>query len=492
MIGYQNLIDNILAVLPKDISVTLVGGAVRDFLLGREFHDLDFIVEGDVFKAAKIVADCLHGAYYPMDVDHGTARVILSQVEEKKFFLDFNSIRGNSISDDLEGRDFTINAMALTFDNPHTLIDPLDGAKDLSEKILRVCSEYSIQDDPLRILRGVRLSIEFKLHIQPKTQKLMRESLKGLNQVSEERKRDEIFKILNGSHPEIALRILDHLGALKYLMPEILEMKGVSQSLPHVHDVWEHTLSVLKNMHKVLTVLTSHPDPAEGANLHIGLLSGVLGRFRERIKIYCNTSLNPDRSHRSLLMFSALYHDAGKPVTRTLQEDGRIRFFNHEEISAKLATERSESLHLSHQETLRIKAIINGHMRPLLFVHQNQLPTPKAIYRFFRDFGEAGVDICLLSLADTLATHGSTLPPEVWKKTLETICVFLESWWDHPEKVIQPPSLLNGNDLIHAFDLPSGPMIGKYLEAVREAQVDGKLLNHEEAMEFVRQLILSQ
>jgi poly(A) polymerase len=147
-------------------NVYLVGGAVRDLLAGRRTHDLDFAVSGDVRPLARQAADLLNGAFYMLDEERNTARVIF-QEDDQRSRMDFAALRSNNLHSDLEGRDFTINAMALDLANPETLLDPLHGAQDLLHKILRICNPHSIEDDPVRILRAVRLSLDFGLRITP-------------------------------------------------------------------------------------------------------------------------------------------------------------------------------------------------------------------------------------------------------------------------------------------------------------------------------------
>jgi len=141
---------------------------------------------------------------------------------------------------------------------------------------------------------------------------------------------------------------------------------------------------------------------------------------------------------------------------------------------------------LSNLEIERLGCIVRHHMRPLWLAQAPGLPSRRAVYRFFRDTGAAGVDICLLSLADTLATYRTALPQETWLRQVEVVRSLLEAWWEKREKEIAPPALVNGNDLQSLFQLAPGPLIGQLLEAVREAQAAGELKNQEEALDFVR------
>jgi putative nucleotidyltransferase with HDIG domain len=465
---------------------------VRDALLGRRTHDLDFVIPSRGIKSARRVADALGAAFYVLDEERDTGRVVLFESDGSRQFLDFSTLRGPDLESDLRARDFTINAIALNPRAPQSLIDPLGGAADLRSRQLRACSPASFSDDPLRILRGIRLAVQFNLSILPETREWMRTSVSGLQRISPERVRDEMFRLLGGPQPATSVRLLDLFNALPYTLPELSALKGVIQSPPHVSDVWEHTLSVLQKLVGVLSVLALQHNQDNAASLAMGLISIRLGRYREQIAEHLITELNPDRPLRLLLFLAALYHDTGKPASRQLEAGGRIRFFEHERIGAEMVYQRARDLRLSVQECDRLKKIVENHMRPILLAQTGQLPTRRAIYRFFRDCGAAGVDVCLLSLADVLATYETTLPQDIWDRHLEVVRTLLEALWEHAEEFVAPPALINGHDLIESFRIKPGPQIGKILEAVREAQAGGQVSTRDEALALAASLLKGQ
>ena len=483
------ILDRLRSLLPANPPVYLVGGAVRDMLLGRTTHDLDFAMEGDAIRLGRRVADALGGAFYPLDTERGAGRVILTQADGSRQVLDFSRLRGPDLENDLRGRDFTINAIALDLHHPQQLIDPLNGANDLHAQQLCACSPTSLSDDPLRGLRAVRLALEFNLRILPETTEQIRQALPNLERISPERLRDELFRILDGPQPDTAMRTLGILGALPYLLPELDRLKGVKQSSPHVVDVWNHTLHVVHKIVEVLNALQLEHDPKKADNWALGLIALRLGRYRQQLHEHLSLPPNPDRSLRSLLLLAALYHDTGKAETGQYDPNGRIRFLEHEQVGAKITAQRAEHLRLSSVETERLEKIVRNHMRPLLLAQADQIPSRRAIYRFFRDCGEAGVDICLLSLADTLGTYGTTLPQPTWIGMLDTVRALLEAYWEYPQEKVSPPALLNGNDLMRAFNLPSGPQIGLLLENIREAQAAGEIENRQQALDLARTIL---
>lgn len=492
---FADIVERVRQLLPEDLPVYLVGGAVRDALRGRPAHDLDFVLEKGVLNLARQTANALRReedwgvAYYPLDVERETARVIIIPPGGKRTILDFATFRGPDLLSDLRARDFTINAMAVSVQQLQSLIDPLGGAADLKNKRLRACSEAAFEDDPLRIIRGVRIAARLGLFIVPETRRLMRQAVPGLERVSPERRRDELFRILESPQPAAGIRLLDALGALEYVLPELVHLKNVTQSPPHINDVWNHTLSVVQHLGDILRVLAPQYDPDQAASLMLGLISLRLGRYRQLLKDHLEASFTPERKASSLLVLAGLYHDIGKPATRSVEaspEGERIRFLGHEQVGADLAAARAAALRLSNEETGRLQTIVRHHMRPLLLAQSGEMPTKRATYRFFRDTGEAGVDICLLSLADVLATYGPTLSPQVWAHHLDVIRVLFEAWWERPEESVLPPPLIDGKDLLGHFNLQPGPLIGKLLEAIREAQATGEVQDRQQALRFAR------
>jgi putative nucleotidyltransferase with HDIG domain len=474
------------AALPKGVSVYLVGGALRDAMLGRTTHDLDFALPSGAIRTSRRVANALGGAFFPLDPERDIGRVLLKDEEGNRQVMDFAALRGPDLESDLRGRDFTINAMAVSVEEPFRLLDPLGGAQDLRAGRLRACSASTFLDDPVRILRCVRQAVEFNFQIVPETRKLIRPAVPELQNVSPERLRDEIFRILDGLAPATALRTLEILGVLQVVLPAITDLKGIQQSLPHTLDVYTHTLTTAEKLSSLINVLGLQHNPETAANWAMGLVSLRLGRYREQLHRHMTTTLNPDRTLRALVILAALFHDVGKPHTRQNDPDGRIRFLEHEQVSARLASLWATRMHLSSQEIERLVVVVRNHMRPLLLAKLADPPSRRAVYRFFHTSGEAGVDICLLSLADTLATYGPTLPQEVWTHQLDVVRMLLEAWWEEPERMVSPPALLNGGDIIRELGLQPGPQIGQLLEAIREAQAAGEISSREQALALAR------
>ncbi|MEJ2759247.1 MAG: hypothetical protein P8046_12265, partial [Anaerolineales bacterium] len=216
--------------------VYLVGGCVRDALLRLPSHDLDFVLEHDSLRVARMVANLMGGSYYTMDEDFQVGRVVLTDELGRRQLMDFTAMQGDALEEDLRNRDFTANAIAVSMADLETLIDPLHGAEDLFAKRLRTCSPNSFLQDPVRVLRAVRMAAAFNLAFLPETRALISPAVPELDRVSIERQRDEFLKILDAPKPDTSLRILDRFGVLEKLIPELNRLKGEEQSAPHIYD----------------------------------------------------------------------------------------------------------------------------------------------------------------------------------------------------------------------------------------------------------------
>ena len=197
----------------------LVGGAVRDFLLGQPVHDLDFVVLGDAPRLARKTANHFHGAFYLIDAGRGIARVLLDTPERKNLVLDFSNAHDNSLESDLFARDFTINAMALD-PASQQLIDPLQGAIHLREKKLVACSENSFDEDPIRVLRAFRFSLQLTLRMSSQTKQGLFRAVPLLAQISGERQRDELYRLLELGKTAPLIHLLDRAKIFDVLLPE--------------------------------------------------------------------------------------------------------------------------------------------------------------------------------------------------------------------------------------------------------------------------------
>lgn len=474
-------VQDLLHDWSEDIYV--VGGAVRDAMLHRPLHDIDLAVPVNAAALARKIANHFNGDFFILDSERDVGRALIDSPEGKLVF-DVARFRGTTLLDDLVDRDFTINAMATDLKGDlNLLIDPLNGEADIHSKQLRRCASDALTDDPIRALRAVRQSVQLGMRIEPDTLSDLRSVVPSLKSVSPERVRDEVVKILALPKPVSALRIADSVRLLGEVLPEIVPLHGLQQSAPHVFDGWNHTLLVIEYLTGILSTISYTRTDNTAASFAYGMMAVQLDRYRQQLNTHLDTLWPNERPHRGLLMLAALLHDVGKPATRSLDEDGRIRFLRHESIGAELADRRAVDLRLSNTERQRLVTIVQNHMRPLLL---DDL-TPRAIHRFWRQLGDAGVDVCLLALADFLGTYGPEIEQDAWLIFIERIRLLLEAYYDKRQKLVEPPTLIDGLQLMRVLKLKSGPIVGELLNLIREGQVAGEIHSVEDALRLARE-----
>jgi len=455
-----SLADQVIDWLARqEPNLYLVGGWVRDRLLDRPLHDLDLATEGDGLRLARRLADRFGGAYYPLDVERSTGRAILSG-EDGPLVVDAARLRGGSLESDLRVRDFTINALAASVRAPDVVIDRHGGLADLSARLIRPVSDDSIRDDPLRALRAVRQAAELGFTLTPETEALIVRDGAALARISSERVRDELTRLLVLPQAAPWLRRMDDLGLLTVILPELEPLRGLEQPPPHYLPVLAHSL---ETVHALEVLLEAQPPTVPLPDFPMS------------------------DSRLSTLKLAALLHDTGKAAARKVGGKGRIRFIGHAEIGAKITARVLRGLCLSRAEVRLGETIVRHHMRPLLLANQPSV-SARAVYRFFRDTGDAGVDVLLHALADHRATYPPDTPDDRWPRLVALVKRMLTDYRERYAERIAPPPLINGHDLLREFGLQPGPHIGEILEAVREAQVGGQVRSREEALALVREM----
>lgn len=464
-----------------DVPVYLVGGAVRDALLGRTSHDLDFVVPDRAIHTSFKLADALGVPAYPLDKERDTGRVMLPNENDS---LDFARFRGDDLEADLRDRDFTINAIALPAAALTTasLVDPCHGYADLKAKLIRQTHEKAIANDPIRALRAIRQAVQLGFTIETETAKEVVAASPQLPQSSPERVRDELLKLLQTPHPDQALQLLQDHFLLAVVWPEIAALVGVEQSTPHHEDVFQHTVSVLRWLKGVEAAAFHKPPSSDPLWQQI---NKGLSTYSTQLKGHLNRPLDGGLNGWLMLRLGALFHDVGKAPTQTIEEGGRIRFLAHDKIGARMASARLRQQRLSNEAIKHVQNIVAGHMRPLHLLNTDS-PSRRAIYRYFRTTQTAGLDIGLLTLADHLATYNGPGPDGTWRRLLALVRWFYEHYFQTYEQTVAPVPLLDGNDLIKAFALPPGPEIGRLLRLLHEAQAVGEVTTHQQALDFIQ------
>ena len=473
-----NLIAGCLKNCPQE--VYLVGGFLRDLFLGRKKDrpDFDFAISSQAIRIGRRLARKLRCGFVVLDEEHGSCRVIYKKGDFSCNF-DFTDFRGSTtlttsgrdISEDLLLRDFTINSLAVDLSKitparrlEDILIDKSSAVKDIKKRIIRVVSGDSLTDDPLRILRAFSLSAVLGFKIEPHTGKLIRKYRDKVRSSAFERITEELFKVLNSDNAFKAFKHMDQAGVLDQLFPEIKPMRRMNQGPYHHLDVYQHSLETLKQMERLLPDLKSDRDIQ-------GYLNGVISGLCTR---------------KALLKLSAFLHDVGKPASKRRMK-AKICFHGHEKTGRNIVRGTSERLRLSGDERGALDRIIFWHLRPGYLADMARL-SPKAVYRFFRDTRDEAVSVLLLSISDQRSTRGPLTRGEN-RRHHEQVCLGLAKEFFRRKKEKVVPKLVDGHDIMRHLKLPPGPLIGKLLEKIKEAQNIGKIDTKAEALKLADNLM---
>jgi poly(A) polymerase len=470
----MKVLDQLLDFVSKrKTEAYLVGGCVRDLLLKRDRYDVDVAVIGDASGLARALADDSHGSFYVMDNENDVARVLYDR-EGTRYFVDLARVRGDSIEQDLATRDFTVNAMALDISggkwSESELIDPFDGRRDLASRRLRALATSVFENDPVRLLRAVRFEATLGFSLDSMTESYVKRDARLVVDASPERVRDEFYKILSADSSVRNLRRLDELGLFQFVLPEVTALKGVLQPPPHSYDVYVHSLHAVGALEQV--------QRAHFLNL-------AEGAFSQQLELHFAENISGEHRRGMLLRLALLLHDSGKLNARTEEPDGRIRFLGHEETGAKMAEMALRRLRFSNEEIAFVVGIVSHHLRPILLAASGTV-TDRAIYRFFRATGKVGVDVAVHSWCDQRATYGQTEYSVPEAELQAVIARLLDRYFHAYDKIVEPPQLLNGREVMSTLGIDSGPRVGEFLDALREAEAAGEVTTREQAIEFIR------
>jgi tRNA nucleotidyltransferase/poly(A) polymerase len=459
--------EHILKLLRSAVGAAdcwIVGGAVRDRLRGGvEVTDFDLVIAGDVREAARRLARVGRGTAFALSGEFGAWRVV---ARPGSWRADISPLHGERIEDDLGRRDFTVNAMAEPLAGG-TLIDPLGGARDLELGRLRLAARGSLERDPLRAMRLVRLACELDLQPDAPAIEAARHVAPRLAEVAGERVYGELQRILASERAADGIRLLGEVGLTAVVLPELDALGGISQSRYHHLDVEGHTLAVLSEL------LQLQDDPA-------GVFDAATA---VAIRALLDEPLADDMSRAAAMRFAALMHDIAKPVTRTVAPDGRVGFPSHDALGAQLARAILGRLRAATSVQSYVAELTRHHLRLGFLVHRRPLSRAD-LYGYLDACGDVAADVTLLSVADRLATRGAHARESIdahLELAREVIGEALRWHWEgHPV----PP--LRGDELAAALGIEPGPVLGELLAALAEAQFTGEVGTRAEAVAFAR------
>ena len=461
--------------------VHATGGFLRDALLGLTPRDLDLAVAGDSLAVGRALADELGAHFFALDEGRGHVRIVLPDGDVA---IDLTPVPG-TIDDDLRRRDFTIDALGASLSQAAAgaveVIDPTGGLADLEARLVRATSEEALRADQLRPLRGARIAAQLGFEIEPSTREMISRLAAPVAEAAPERQRDELMRMLAAPRAATGIRLLDDLGLLSAVLPELDVTRGVEQPKEHHHDVFGHSIAALE----ALDALLADEPPADGRSDRLWReLWGAL-EWWDGGHEYFREPVVAGTLRRALVKLCGLLHDIGKPATKTFEESGRMRFFGHSDTGAEIAGQLMRRLSFSRRERDIVERMIEAHLRPVQMA-QDRAPTKRAVYRYFRATGEAGVDTLFLSLADHLGTVGPNVSWEGFRAHVAVVSHILHLRFVD-EDVTSPPKLVSGNDLMRELGLEPGALLGELLETVREAQAAGEVSTREEALALARQ-----
>jgi poly(A) polymerase len=461
----------------------LVGGALRDRLLGRPTCDLDLVVDGEPREAARALARAAsrpRASAFPLSEEYGGWRV---RARDGAWQIDVERLRGDSLEQDLALRDFTVNAIAEPLHpaggGPAALIDPLGGVGDLRQRRLRAAGPRAFAEDPLRVLRLVRIAVELGFEPTPATLREATACVESLRAVSPERVFVELRRILASARPAAGLQLLEDVGAGAVVLPELHALRGVQQSRFHHRDVYGHTLEVLEQ------TVALQADPAalladdEAARAVAALLAEPLA---------------DELTRGEALRWGALLHDIAKPLTRDVMPDPRspagerVTFIGHDERGAQLTQEILGRLRASTRLRAHVAALVRHHLRLGFLVHEPQPLARRTVFAYLDACQPVEVDVTLLSVADRLATRGARAQ-EAIDAHLRLARGMLADGLRWRAAGGPPAALWRGDELADELGITPGPRLGELLQELAQAAYAGEIATRAQALAHARRVL---
>ena len=395
------------------------------------------------------------------------ARVVLPGAPA--LHVDPADLRGPNLETDLGGRDVTINALAVDLGallgGPAEIQDPTGGLDDLAARRLRACGRTAFGDDPVRVLRVLRLGHELGFTIEPETESLARAAAPRLSSVAAERVRDELTQLLRLPRSTAAIRQADLWSALGVVLPEVAAMRGATQSAPHRFTVWEHSLRALEAADALLEDLR------------------LLAPHDARVAASFEEPMGSGLTRREVWKLAVLLHDVAKPETRSVDADGRTRFVGHDRLGAERAAAIAGRLAWPGRAGEILARLVRHHLRPMHLGMLDEV-TRRARYRFHRDVGEEVPALVCLTIADAAGTDGRA-PGLVHRSETRALLESLLAGEDGAAREASEPPLVRGDDVMAALGLSPGPAVGRALQRAREAQALGLVCTRDEALAWL-------
>ena len=441
----------------------IVGGAVRDFFLGKKIFDLDLAVGEEVEDLVFFAKDFLGYHLVPLAPDLGIYR--LAKGENS---LDFTEFRGKTIEEDLKARDFTFNAMAIPvgslFSDNLKVVDPFYGYQHLLEGKIQLIDEINVIEDPLRVLRGYRFFAQGLGEIEKETKRIFQVHKNLVLSCAKERVLQELIYILLSDKTYDTFRLMDEDGILVELFPFFEKTKGIKQPGFHHLDVWGHLLESLRWAEEIIK------DP----------------------KRYIGLEKTQDFTKEDFIIsvkLASLFHDLGKAFTLGMNEE-RITFYGHEKVSAEIFKESFEKYRLKRDLINKTYVLIKNHMRPFHLLNEKEVGrlTLRAKRHLLADV-PYWLELFVVAMADSLASQGPDKEPD-YEERLKAFFFELRELKNDMENISQKKRFITGKDLI-ALGLKPGPMFKEILQEAELLFLEKKVQTKEEALALVKAKYLS-
>lgn len=434
----------------------LVGGSIRDlFTKNCVFCDRDISIKGAENFARKI-ANKWDGTFIELDSENKIYRVVLP---DKINFLDISELQVNIIEEDLKRRDFTINAIAYDLANDK-FVDVTGGLKDLENKVLRHIDDKNFEDDPLRILRAFRFYAVTGFKMTIELENALKKYLPLALNPAKERINYEIMKLFGGDFASGALLKMDEFGLLEKIFPCVTEMKKVPPNTHHHLDLFHHVVETVRQIEILYNEISGFEKE------HLDAID--FGGF-------------PRINHLKLAGF---LHDIGKFSTWTIEEGGRHRFIKHDDVGSKMVVPLLRDLKFSKKQIEYISCMIKNHIYPSNVIVAPSL-NEKVMMRYVRKMGDNVVDNIILAKADRLSARGVDITEEIVNANISGLDKLLDFYLSKKDTLAPLPKLIDGREIMEILNIKPSPKLGEIINAVNEAQLNGDILTHEDAVRFV-------
>lgn len=439
----------------------LVGGSIRDlFTKNCVFCDRDISIKGAENFARKI-ANKWDGTFIELDSENKIYRVVLP---DKINFLDISELQGNTIEEDLKRRDFTINAIAYDLTNDK-FVDVTGGLEDLKNKVLRHIDDKNFEDDPLRILRAFRFYAVTGFKMTIELENALKKYLPLALNPAKERINYEIMKLFGGDFASGALLKMDEFGLLEKIFPCVTEMKKVPPNTHHHLDLFHHVVETVRQIEILYNKISGFEKE------HLDAID--FGGF-------------PRINHLKLAGF---LHDIGKFSTWTIEESGRHRFIKHDDVGSKMVVPLLRDLKFSKKQIEYISCMIKNHIYPSNVIVAPNL-NDKVMMRYVRKMGDNVVDNIILAKADRLSARGVDITEEIVNANISGLDKLLDFYLSKKDSLAPLPKLIDGREIMEILNIKPSPKLGEIINAINEAQLNGDITTHEEAVNYIKNLHL--